>query len=210
MDYYDETLGVLDPEIRAKWLPFLEACEAGVMRIYILDKLYIIEMPTVTHFDAENRLHHETGPALEFLGEATYHWHGVEVPAFAVVNFDLITPRVIRDENNSEVRRVLIERYGWQRYLRDIGANPVHQDAYGRLFRVPFGDFDRYFVEVLNPTPEPDGTRRAFLLAINPTKYNGDAGRYAHAAVASTWRHPLEPQKLVFEDWRAYVPDYAA
>ena len=34
----------------------------------------------------------------------------------------MITVQEIKDESNEEVRRVLIERFGWERFLRESGA----------------------------------------------------------------------------------------
>lgn len=42
---------------------------------------FISEQPTSVHWDAENRLHHPTEPAMAFRdGQSLYVWHGTEVP----------------------------------------------------------------------------------------------------------------------------------
>jgi hypothetical protein len=45
------------------------------------------------------------------------------------------------------------------------------------------------FVDLLNGTPEPDGTVKRYLLRVDPSAYGGEASRYVQAAVASTWRN---------------------
>ena len=44
------------------------------------------------------------------------------------------------------------------------------------------------YLEMLNSTPEPDGTYKRYLERIDPNAYGGMAGRSCHAAMASRWR----------------------
>lgn len=61
-------------------------------------------------------------------------------------------------------------------------------------------------LKVINRTAEPDGTFRVYWLPINPDCYDGEAGRNAHAAAASTWRTTPGGSELFFRDWRDYDP----
>jgi hypothetical protein len=45
-------------------------------------------------------------------------------------------------------------------------------------------------VDLLNSTPEPDGSVKRYLLRVDPNAYGGEASRDCLAAVASTWRMP--------------------
>jgi hypothetical protein len=92
------------------------------------------------------------------------------VPAFVVTRPDWITLNDIRNEQNVEIRRILIERYGQARYLIDSGAHIVHQDDFGTLYRahVP-NDEDLVMVNVINATPEPDGSFHDYFLRVPPT-----------------------------------------
>jgi hypothetical protein len=49
------------------------------------------------------------------------------VPAYAVVAPKMITVDEIKSESNEEVRRVLIERFGWPKYLTETKAKRVHR-----------------------------------------------------------------------------------
>ena len=60
-------------------------------------------------------------------------------------------------------------------------------------------------MDLLNSTPEPDGTVKRYLLRVDPNAYGGEASRFIHAAVASTWRNA--DGSLTFSDWRDYDPD---
>ena len=144
----------------------------------------ISERPTVCRMtEQEGRLHCEDGPALAFAdGYALYRWHGVNVPEDVVTNPASITVARIDSENNAEVRRAMLERYGEARYLQDSGAKQVHRDKWGALYRkeIP-GDEPLVMVRVCNLTPEPDGHIKIYWLRVPPTIET------AHEAVAWTF-----------------------
>ena len=89
------------------------------------------------------------------------------MPAFVVVRPDWITAKHIQTESNAEVRRVMLERYGTARYLRDIGAKRVQADDYGELYEATFADGLNFkMVKVINGTPEPDGSYKEYMLGV--------------------------------------------
>jgi hypothetical protein len=64
---------------------------------------------------------------------------------------------------------VMLEYYGYERYLKEAGAHKVAQDECGILWRLSFADDEPLtMVEVLNSTPEPDGTSRVYWLRVPP------------------------------------------
>jgi hypothetical protein len=80
-----------------------------------------------------------------------------------------LTPERIRDEDNAELRRVMLEHFGYDRYLAESGAKPVHRDETGVLWCIDLPDDESItMVEVVNSTPEPDGTRRTYFLRVPP------------------------------------------
>jgi hypothetical protein len=83
----------------------------------------------------------------------------------------------IQAETNAEVRRVMLEHFGYDRYLRECKAAKVHSDECGVLWRVSMaGDEPLVMVEVVNSTPEPDGTRRTYFLRVPPNTTTARAG----------------------------------
>jgi hypothetical protein len=93
-----------------------------------------------------------------------------------------ITLASISDEENLEVRRVMVERYGHARFLSDLGAKPLASDDFGTLYRVEFADDEPLtLVKVVNSTPEPDGSRKEYFLRVPPDM------RSAREAVAWTF-----------------------
>lgn len=126
------------------WLPF--------------DTMSIVcERPTLLALDPEtHRLHAETGPAVFFRdGYALYAIRGVTVPARLIMDPDSLTWQDIDAEDNLEVRRVMLQRFGAQRYIQASGAKRVHRDSYGELYvkECP-GDEPVVMVRVVNATPE--------------------------------------------------------
>jgi hypothetical protein len=96
----------------------------------------------------------------------------------------------ISREANVEVRRTMIERYGLERYLRAADAtklDEVHEPPFpgllgARLWRVDMGRGEPLcIVELVNSTPEPDGSAKSYMLQVPPDMET------AHQAVAWTF-----------------------
>lgn len=91
------------------------ACESAV---------FICERPNIFKTDENNNLHNEDGPAASWSNEySLYYIHGVEVPALVIEHPEQITVDMIDNESDENVRRIMIERYGTERYLKDGGRN---------------------------------------------------------------------------------------
>ncbi|MFJ9646201.1 DUF6745 domain-containing protein [Streptomyces sp. NPDC101206] len=149
----------------------------------------VCERPVELHRDEAGRLDRADGPALAFPdGFALHAWRGMPVPAGFLAELDALTPERIRAEENAELRRVMLEHYGYDRYLDESGAEPVHRDGAGVLWRIPLpDDEDVVMVEVVNSTPEPDGTHRTYWLRVPPdtrTARQGVAWTFGIAAEA--------------------------
>lgn len=167
-----------------------------------------------------HRLHHLSGPALSWSdGWKVYAIHGRLVPGRVVEHPETLTVQDIEQEENAEVRREMIARYGWTRFITDCGAqvvdalpldHPIEGLRGARLLsrRLP-GELEPIvYLEMRNSTADPDGSHRRYLERIDPKAYNGDAGRLCHAAMASRWfyRDAQGQLQRTFPDWRAYQP----
>ncbi|MGW1885062.1 DUF6745 domain-containing protein [Streptomyces sp. NPDC001970] len=130
----------------------------------------ICERPVELHRDEVGRLDRGDGPALAFPdGFALHAWRGMPVPAEFLAGLSSLTPERIRTEENAELRRVMLEFYGYDRYLTESNATPVHRDETGVLWRIALDDDeDVVMVEVVNSTPEPDGTYKTYWLRVPP------------------------------------------
>lgn len=146
------------------------AREAGWWWPY--ENLVVIgERPTALHRDEAGRLDRADGPAVGYAdGFALYAWRGMPVPGEFLAELASLTTDRIRTEENAELRRVMLEYYGYERYLAESGAEPLQRDETGILWRIALtGDEDVVMVEVVNSTPEPDGTSRTYWLRVPPT-----------------------------------------
>lgn len=134
------------------------------------DVAVLTERPRSLHRDDQGRLHHPHGAAIGYPdGWGVWAWHGVRVPRGVIAQPETLTVQRIRDEANLEIRRVMLERYGQERYLRDADAQRVHADQTGVLWRCELPDDDPLvMVQVRNATPEPDGSRRSYWLRVPP------------------------------------------
>ncbi len=130
----------------------------------------ISERPAELHRDDLGRLHRADGPAMAFPDAFELHaWHGMPVPPDFGPTMATLSVERIRAEQNAELRRVMLEHYGYLRYLTKSGARPVHSDETGVLWRISLrDDEDIVMVEVENSTPEPDGTHRTYVLRVPP------------------------------------------
>ncbi|MEV6279079.1 DUF6745 domain-containing protein [Nocardia sp. NPDC051832] len=138
----------------------------------------LCERPLHLERDEAGRLHCGTGPALIFPdGFALYAWSGMPVPATFLSELGDLTPARIRTEENAELRRVMLEYFGYERYLAESDAQPVHRDETGILWRIPLpDDEDVVMVEVVNSTAEPDGTFRTYWLRVPPNTRTAKEG----------------------------------
>jgi hypothetical protein len=165
--------------------PYMELAETGWW--WPLDGAIVMcERPEHVATDEEGRLHCEDRAAIEWTdGWGVYAWHGARVPKWIIVEPEKITPELIDKEENAEVRRVMLERYGEGRYMEDSGCEVLQEDRYGKLiFKAMDGEEeDMLMVRVVNSTAEPDGSFNIYYLRIPP---NEDI-KTAHAGVAWTF-----------------------
>jgi hypothetical protein len=137
---------------------------------------WVSERPGTLVRDDRGRLHSLAGPACTYPdGWEIHAVRGVCVPAYVVERPAEISIERIDGEDNVEVRRVMIERYrlgeemsGAAAWIRDAGGERLdHDETCGTLWRrnVP-DDEPIVMVEVVNSTPEPDGSRKRYWLRV--------------------------------------------
>lgn len=131
----------------------------------------VSDRPVEVSTDEEGRLHSETGASMIHSdGFSVYSWHGINIPDYVIEEPERITTREVEKEGNIEIRRVLLERYGVERYLQDTHAELIHSDGYGDLFRKEIrNDEPLVMVKVVNSTPEFDGTYKDYFIRVPPT-----------------------------------------
>jgi len=131
----------------------------------------LTERPVRLVRDNVGRLHRGEGAAMEFPdGYGLWAWRGMPIPADLATELPVLTVDRIQRERNAEIRRVMLEHFGYERYLREAGARKLGSDETGTLWYLDLpGDEPLVMVEVVNSTPEPDGTSRVYWLRVPPT-----------------------------------------
>jgi hypothetical protein len=130
----------------------------------------VCERPTHIDRDDRGRLHSTSRKAIAWPdGWGVYRVHGTDVPGWIVEHPERITVAKIDAEQNAEVRRIMLDRFGESRYLEESGAALIHADEFGKLYRRELpGDEPLVMCRVVNSTPEPDGTRKVYWLRVHP------------------------------------------
>ena len=68
-----------------------------------------------------------------------------------------------------EIRLVMIERLGLEKYLLESGAEELDKSVWGTLYKKNLpNDEPIVTVHVLNSTPEPDGSIKRYMLRVQP------------------------------------------
>ena len=209
-EYFREVVGLTSQTEKLAGL--IEHAKHGGWYLPYQNICWLSERPSLLARDTNGRLHSLTGPSVLYPdGWAIYAVHGVRVPEYVIARPQLISIGGIKDEANAEIRRVMIERYGYERYINDANLTKVDECAANhgliglrtaRLFR----DGDLAVLDVLNSTPEPDGTTRRYAIPVDPRAYDGRAGKECLAALTSTWRKRGDATQLFFMRPEDYAP----
>jgi hypothetical protein len=131
---------------------------------------WLIRRPTLIRVDAGGRLHCADGAALRFGTDTTvYAWKGIIIPARLIERPDLIDARAIDAAHDPQIRRCMIDILTPQKFIEQGGAQRVSEDDTGILWRQRWRWEAWAAVEVINGTPEPDGTHKHYFLQVPPT-----------------------------------------
>lgn len=182
-----------------KILPSVRLSELVGWCWFFEDTAIITDRPCVLKRDNGNRLHCDNGPALAYSdGFAVFAWHGHRLQTnqqWIILEKAKITPEKINKESNVELRRIMLEVYGFERYLAANDATVISEDVDGNghprrlLEMVVAGDQIRV-IEVLNGSLEPDGTRRKFILGAARNPLTREEPSTPHEAVAYSYGRP--------------------
>jgi hypothetical protein len=86
----------------------------------------VSDRPAEIHRNEQGRLHNEAGPSVRYRdGWSLWHIGGVRVDEQIVMRPQTQTVAQIKAESNAEVKRIRIERYGWEQYMLDAGAKKI-------------------------------------------------------------------------------------
>lgn len=218
LSFYREVLGL---KLKAPWDGLEQHWSATMESAFWWwpheDFVMVCERPTHLHLGSEGMTGNTSLMASWPDGWSVRVVCGVNIPWAQRHIFEAsqrITVEEIENENNVEIRRILIAGYGPDRYMKDSGAevierfpddHPISGLRGACLLRKKIRDDEPIvYVELRNRTPEPDGSVKHYVLRVDPNAYGGEAAEHVHAAAASTMR--LADGSLLYADWRDYRP----
>jgi hypothetical protein len=131
------------------------------------------DRPCELHVDDEGRLHSHDSASIRFRdGWRYYASHGTQLPAWIIEHPERITAKVIREERNVEIRRVMIEIFGMENFLSEANAKLIdrHENPeMGTLWCISMeDDEDIFLLEMQNSTQEPDGHYKTYVIRVPP------------------------------------------
>jgi hypothetical protein len=157
--------------IHEKWDHYEKAAIHGSWR-WMHPKFCIVsDRPRFIRVDEARRSHCADGPSHVWRdGWRLYHWHGLRIPAWMIEDKTRITPDAIEAEENAELRRVMLEIFGFDRYIEARGAELASEDEClglpRQLFEISLSGERIRILRVVNGTIEADGRRRRFHLGV--------------------------------------------
>lgn len=101
---------------------------------YVVDETTCImcDRPAEVHWNDSGVLHCETDMAVKFRdGWGLYSYEGVRIPknkSFIITNPEQITVETINSEENAEIKRIMSQQMGINKFLDESGAEVVHMD----------------------------------------------------------------------------------
>jgi hypothetical protein len=134
--------------------------------------VFVSDRPRRVRFDESRRLHCEDGRSVEYSdGWGRYSWHGYLIPhthEWIITNPERLTLEAAINESNAELRRVMLDRMGWDRVEKQREARLIDADInHGqprRLLEFDINGEKTRVMHVVNGSDEPDGSRRQFFI----------------------------------------------
>ena len=133
-----------------------------------------IETPFLRQWWVDGKLHRSDGPAVvSTLGTEQYFWKGVNLDKILFckgIHRQILVKEILENEN-TELRRILIEMYGFENLIRDSVAKTVDVDLVkgSTLYEIPLKkDEPVVILQVLDSTPV-NGIHKKYFLRVPPS-----------------------------------------
>jgi len=146
---------------------------------------WVSERHHILERDDTGRLHCSSGPAVMYPdGWVIYAVHGVRVPSFVIEKPQSITVADVTKEQNTEVRRVMMDVFPLPRFVKESGAETVDLDStlhngMRALIRAKVGDDISQWLHVADPS-----TARTYWLDVPPdVKTCSEANKYLESGL---------------------------
>ena len=180
----------LDVPVYQKYQAWERAAIEGGFRMVHKEFCMVSDFPEFIYQDDQHRSHCATGPSHRWRdGWSLHYWHGVRVPAWAVEQpAATVTLAQILGEDNQEVRRAVIERIGWERFLELAHGTVIHVDELTtQLPTVPVSELVAEHQRLV--VTYRAGTEHAELIQVDAiTDFDGNPLKFVRVTDPSTGR----------------------
>lgn len=125
---YDFCFSVLNCDCDQKTWYLFQSLAKECGWIFPFEKICLVcDRPRILSFDNEQRLHAEGSPAIQFAdGYSLYSYHGVTLPEkYGVLHPNQWQAKWLLEEDNAELRRVLMQGIGYGRICQELEAEEL-------------------------------------------------------------------------------------
>jgi hypothetical protein len=144
---------------------------------------WLTRKPVRLERDAQGRLHSADGMCIQYRdGLGLYAWHGVRVPERIIKAPETLTRQDFLSETNVEVRRIIEERLGSERFIALLGGRCIDQSRRGKLVEIELPDDPERVAHYLQV--RDSSTNRRYYLRVPPS--------VMHADEAAAWTFGLD------------------
>ena len=197
-----DILGLRLPE-HEKYQAWEQCAIHGGFRLMHEEFCIVSDFPEILKKDEQNRPHADDGPSHRWRdGWELYYWHGVQVTRQIVMAPETLTIEQVRKEENAEVRRVMIERMGWDRFCKLADLKVIHRDTMTAYFpAIPVSETVHANMRAI--TSYREGTEVAELLESSEFKdFDNHPLKFVRVTDPSTGEHYV--LRVWHENTRAY------
>ena len=137
--WFDYCISVLNCSHNPKYWQAFQGILSNCGLIFCTDtKVLICDRPTQLHLDNLNLLHAEGKPAIQFAdGYSLYAYHGTTLPEeYGKHHPQQWQPSWLLQEQNAELRKILIQEIGYYRILEELQAIEINYDQEYTLLKI--------------------------------------------------------------------------
>lgn len=101
--------------------------------------LLVSDRPSALHVDERGRPHSLKGPAIAYRDDwKIYAYKGILIPKNIIEKPETITVKQIMDENNTEIRRAMVDIFGLDRFVTESKSKVLDSHGEYELLQVPY------------------------------------------------------------------------
>lgn len=124
ISFYDYMENVLDIKM-SKEFHYIRELSVKFNWMFVCPKnkiVYLCKKPVEIHM-VNGLLHNENGPSVKYAdGFSVYSIEGYRVTEQIVMRPETLTIKQIHEQSNSDIQSIMIDRFGWTRYLEETNC----------------------------------------------------------------------------------------